>query len=64
MRSTNFRLILIFASCVVGTRNIIDYMGEFLLGGVPFFVHYNGKCWYLYFRWGILIFIDQFYLSK
>ena len=28
-------------------------MGEFLLGGVLFFVHYNGKCWYLYFRWGI-----------
>ena len=23
-------------------------MGEFLLGGVLFFVHYNGKCWYFY----------------
>ena len=24
-------------------------MGEFSLGGVLFFVHYDGKCWYLYF---------------
>ena len=32
----------------------IYYMSEFLLGGVLFFVHYNGKCWYLYFRWGSL----------
>ena len=32
---------------------VIYYMGEFLLGDVLFFVHYNGKCWYLYFRWGI-----------
>ena len=63
MNSTNFRSIVIFARCVVGTRNIRttpEYMGEFLLGGVLFFVHYNGKCWYLYlrccyFRWGILI---------
>ena len=29
-------------------------MSEFLLGGVLFFVHYNGKYWYLYFRWGVL----------
>ena len=35
---------------------VIYYMGDFLLGGVLFFVHYNGKCWYslVYFRWGIL----------
>ena len=102
MSSTNFRSILIFTSCVVGTYNIllvwvgfywegsyflstimvsvgiytldylptdgqmlggwvsflrhclrhfpegnlVYYMGEFLLGGVLFFVHYNGKCWY------------------
>ena len=45
MNSTNFGSILIFASCVVGTCNIL-YGGEFLLGGVLFFVHYNGKCWY------------------
>ena len=30
---------------------VIYYMGEFLLGGVLFFVHYNGKCLYLYFRY-------------
>ena len=34
--STNFRSILIFASCVVGTCNMLYYMGEFLLGGVLF----------------------------
>ena len=39
--STNFRSILIFASCVVGTCNTLDYMGDFLLGGVTFFVHYR-----------------------
>ena len=49
MSSTNFRSILIFASCVVGTRNIL-YVGDFILGGVLFFVHYNGMCRYLYFR--------------
>ena len=32
---------------------VIYYMSEFLLGGVLFFVHYNGKYWDLYFRWGI-----------
>ena len=36
--STNFRSILIFASCVVGACNRLYYMGEFLLGGV-LFVH-------------------------
>ena len=36
---------------------LIYYMGEFLLGGVLFFVHYNGKCWYFYFGWGILSFL-------
>ena len=51
MSSANFRSILIFASCVVGTYNIL-YVGEFLLGGVLFFVHYNGKCGYLYFKVG------------
>ena len=34
--STNFRSILIFASCFVGTCNILVYIGEFLLGGVLF----------------------------
>ena len=29
--STNFGSILIVASCVVGTCNILDYMGEFFL---------------------------------
>ena len=53
MSLTNFRSILIFAGCVVGTRNIL-YGFYFFLGGVLFFVHYNGECWYLYFRWGIL----------
>ena len=49
MSSTNFRSILTFASCIVGTCNMLDYMGEFsLVGGVLFFVHYNGKCWYFY----------------
>ena len=33
---------------------VIYYIGEFLLEGVLFFVHYNGKCWYFYFGWGIL----------
>ena len=33
---------------------VIYNIDEFLLGGALFFVHYNGKCWYLYFRWGIL----------
>ena len=45
---------LIFASCVVGTCNVlyyvcgwsafsffIEHVGEFLLGGVLFFVHYS-----------------------
>ena len=36
MSSTNFRSILIFASCVVGSCNY--YVGEFfLMGGVSFF---------------------------
>ena len=26
---------------------VVYYMSEFSLGGVLFFVHYNGKCWYL-----------------
>ena len=45
MSSTNFRSILIFASCVVGTCNIDYYMGGFLLGGFLFSVHYiyNGR---------------------
>ena len=34
----------------VRTCNVLDYMGEFLLLGVLFLVHYNGKCWYLYLR--------------
>ena len=38
MSSTNFRSILILASCVVGTF-VIYYMGDFLLGDVLFFVH-------------------------
>ena len=43
MSSTNFRSILTLVSCVVGTCNILVYMGEFFLGGVLFFVHYNGN---------------------
>ena len=35
MSSTNFRSILIFASCVVGTCNI-QYIDEFLFGGSYF----------------------------
>ena len=31
--STNFGSILIFASCVVGTCNILDYVGEFFHNG-------------------------------
>ena len=40
MSSTNFRSILIFASCVLLVL-VIYYMGDFLLGGVLFFVHYH-----------------------
>ena len=40
MSSTNFRSMLIFASCVVGMILVIYYMGEFL-GGVLFLVHYS-----------------------
>ena len=50
--STNFRSIVMFASWLLVL--VIYYVGEFLLGGVLFLVHYNGKCWYFYFRWGIL----------
>ena len=38
---------------------VIYYMIEFLLRGVLFIIHYIGKCWYLYFRWGINVY---FYL--
>ena len=40
------------AALLVLTCNIlpVDYMVEFVLGGVLFFVDYNGKCWYLYFN--------------
>ena len=31
---------------------LIYYMSEFWLGGVLFFVHYNGKYWHFHFRWG------------
>ena len=41
MSSTNFRSILIFASCVVGTRNILDYMGDSLLGGLSAGWHFD-----------------------
>ena len=54
MSLTNFRSKLIFASYVVGTRTIL-IMSEFLLGGVLFFVHYNGKYWYLYFCFPCLV---------
>ena len=33
---------------------LVIYMGDFLLGGVLFFVHLSDKCWNLYFWWGIL----------
>ena len=51
MSSTNYRSILIFASCVVGTCNI-QCRRVFILR-VLFLVHCNGKCWYFYFGWGI-----------
>ena len=34
MSSTNFGSILIFASCVVGTCNILSFAGEFFLNGI------------------------------
>ena len=56
MSSTNFRSILIFAICVVGTYNVLYQVrvsfyweGSYFLSTI-----YNGKCWYLYFRCGIL----------
>ena len=53
--STNFRSILIFASCVVGTCNIlqVQYRWVFIWRFV-FLVDYNGRCWHFYFEWGIL----------
>ena len=53
--SKNFRSILIFASCVVGTCNI-QYRRVFIWRFVCL-VHYNGKCWYFYFEWGIVVIV-------
>ena len=49
MSSTKFRSILLSLQAALLVL-VIYYMGEFLLGGVLFFVHYNGKCWYFYFE--------------
>ena len=38
MSSTNFGSILIFASCVVGTRIIVYYVGKFFRNGRGYFL--------------------------
>ena len=59
MSSTNFRSILIFASCVVGTRNILN--GLVFIGRCPI-VHYNGKCWCLFSIVAIILFALRQYI--
>ena len=48
MSSTNFGPILVFASCVVGTCNILVYVGEFFYCGRGHLVFVKNNYIYIY----------------
>ena len=60
MSSTNFRSILIFASCVVGTCNILDYTGEFFFIGGALISCFEKKNIYIYI-WLVLVFYKNIF---